>query len=100
MKAYQIYFFTLKFIILFFIILKVLKIIPDEPKIFIIIDLVFKVSLGLFLIIFFAKHKVSCIDPEDRLLIIVCGFILLLIIDYKRVINKIFNTHLKDTKII
>lgn len=100
MKGYQIYFFLLKFIILFMLILGGLKIIPKNTKLYIIIELIFKISIGLFLIIFFSSNKIDGIDDENRVLLIVSGVVILLLIDYKKVCNHLFNSDLEDTKII
>ena len=100
MKGYQIYFFILKFIILIMLILGSLKIIPKDTRFFIITELIFKVSLGLFLIIFFSTHRIDGIDNENRIIIIVSGVVILLLIDYKKIINHIFGTKFIDNKII
>ena len=98
MKVYQVYFYILKIIILILIALMLLKIIPLKGKFFIIIDTVFKFSLGIFIIIFFSTKKLD-IDKHDRMIIIISGFILLLLIDYIHFINVIFNKHYKDYRL-
>jgi len=98
MKVYHIYFFLLKFLILLFIALISLKIITVRNKIFIIMDSIFKFSLGLFIIIFFSMNDGINISKEDRILIIISGFILILLIDYIELINVLFNKHFKDNK--
>jgi hypothetical protein len=77
-----------------------LKIIPVKNKIFIIIDFIFKISLGLFIIIFFLKSKNDNLYVHDRLLFIMSGFILILLIDYIQLINVIFNRHITDERCI
>jgi hypothetical protein len=77
-----------------------LKIIPIKNKIFIIIDFIFKISFGAFIIIFFTINKYDNLENYDRLLIILSGFILILLIDYIEVINVIFNLHIKDDRYI
>jgi hypothetical protein len=89
MKNYHLYFYFLKFIILLLIALMSLKIINVNNKIYIIIDLIFKLSLGIFIIIFFSTNKNLNIDNHDRILIILSGFILILLIDYIKIINII-----------
>jgi hypothetical protein len=96
MKAYHLYFYILKFIILLFIALMSLKIIPIKNKLFIIIDFIFKLSLGLFIIIFFSKNHYDKISKYDRILIILSGFILILLIDYITVINILLNKDIKN----
>lgn len=95
MKAYHLYFYILKFIILLFIALMSLKIIPVKNKLFIIIDFIFKLSLGLFIIIFFSTNNYDKLTKYDRILIILSGFILILLIDYIKVINIISNKNIK-----
>lgn len=77
-----------------------LKIITVKNKLFILIDFVFKLSFGAFIIIFFSCNKYDNLEKYDRLLIILSGFILILLIDYIEVINVIFNLHIKDERYI
>jgi hypothetical protein len=73
-----------------------LKIIPVNNKLFIIIDFVFKFSIGLFIIIFFSTRKVEGLSDHDNNIIILSGFVLLLLINYIIVINILFNKNLKN----
>jgi hypothetical protein len=98
MREYHLYFYILKFIILVLIALMSLKIIPVRNKLFVLIDCVFKISLSVFIIIFFSTKKFVELESHDRLLIILSGFILLLLIDYIKVINILFNLHIKDDR--
>ena len=98
MKSYHFFFYILKFIILLLIALMSLKIIPIKNKIFVIVDSIFKLSLGLFIIIFFLKNKNDNLYVHDRLLFIMSGFLLILLIDYIQLINIIFNTHITDIR--
>lgn len=91
MKHYHIFFFILKFIILLLISLISLKIIPLKTKIYILIDFIFKVSFSIFIIVFFTMNKYDNLKNDDRILIILSGFILLLLIDYIKVINVFLN---------
>lgn len=100
MKGYHLFFFILKFFILLLIALMSLKIISVKNKIFVIIDFIFKLSFGAFIIIFFSMNKYDNLENYDRLLIILSGFILILLIDYIEVINIIFNLHIKDDRCI
>ena len=100
MKSYHLFFYILKFTILLIIALMSLKIIPVKNKIFIIVDSIFKLYLGLFIIIFFLKSKNDNLYVHDRLLFIMSGFILILLIDYIQLINIIFNKHIIDEKCI
>ena len=98
MKNYHLYFYFLKFLILITIALMSLKLIPIKNKFFIIIDTLFKISLGIFIIVFFSSNKNINMDKHDRILIIVSGFILILLIDYIEIINVLFNKHIKDDR--
>ena len=98
MKIYHLYFYCLKLIILTLIIFMSLKIIPINAKYFVIIDTIFKFSLGLFIIIFFSSHRFQNMEDHDRILIILSGLVLLLLIDYIKIINILFNKHIKDDR--
>ena len=95
-KGYHLYFYILKFIILILIAMISLKIIPLQNKLFILIDFIFKISLGLFIIIFFSTNKYDNLEKHDRILFILAGFILILLIDYIAVINVLFDINIKD----
>ncbi len=84
MKSFHIYFFTLKIIILITICLISLKHINNNysNNILLILDSLFKLSFGLFLIIFFLNNNISYISKEDKVIFIVSGFILILLIKY------------------
>ena len=96
MRFYHLYFYILKFTVLLLLILISLKIIPINGKFFTLIDFIFKVSIGLFIVIFFSKNTSLNINKYDRLIIIMAGFILLLLIDYVDVINILFNTNYRS----
>lgn len=95
MKVYHLYFYILKLIILILFTLMLLRFIPVKGKYFVMIDSLFKFSLGLFIIIFFSTNNIN-IDKHDRILIIISGFILLLLIDYIHLINILFNKNYVD----
>lgn len=80
MKTYHIYFYFLKIILLFIICLISLKIINIDSKIYILVHTIFKISLALFLILFFYINNSAkkCLDIHDRILFIISGVILLL----------------------
>lgn len=98
MKNYHIYFYILKLSILLLIILMSLKIITVKTKLFIIIDSIFKLSFGIFIIIFFLKNNSVKLEYYDKILIILSGFILILLIDYIEVINILLNKNIKDPR--
>ena len=95
MKYYHIYFFIFKFIILIMLILGSLKIIKKNTKLFILIETIFRISLGLFLILFFLLNKIPGIDTEDRLIIIVSGVVMLLLINYKQIYEELSSKKVK-----
>ena len=95
MKLYQIYFFTLKIIILIMLILGSLKIIPKNTKFFIIVELLFKISLSIFLIFYIGSHKRDQLDKDDRLIIMGSGIVILLLINYKKILKKYFIINLE-----
>ena len=68
-----------------------LRIIPVNNNYIVLIDSLFKFSLGLFIILFFSTHKFQNMDNNDRILIILSGLILLLLVDYIGFINIIKN---------
>lgn len=84
MEPYHYYFFTLKFFIIVALILVALNFIKEEGPIFLIIDTLFKMSLGIFIVYYFSKKVAqNSIDSHDRMLLMMSGIILLLTIDYK-----------------
>ena len=91
MKLYHMYFFLLKLFILLTIVLISLKIIKVKNKFLIIIDFIFKLSLGIFIIIYFSSNNFNKLTKEDRILFVLSGLILILLIDYIEVINIILN---------
>lgn len=88
METIHYYFYTIKIIILIAIILMRLKIIPIDGKYYIIIEGLFKISLSIYIILFFATSKLN-IDRHDRILFIMSGFILLSLIDYENLYKAI-----------
>ncbi len=93
-KSYHYYFFIIKFLIIIcigFLSMKIIRIENKNKDIIInIIDSVFKLSIGLFLIIFFSNNwNCSFISICDRSLLILSGFILILLADFKKFYNNI-----------
>ena len=70
--------------------------IPIKTKIHILIEFIFKVSFSIFIIVFFTIDKSNNLKNNDRVLIILSGFILLLLIDYIEFINIMFDLHIKN----
>ena len=94
METIHYYFYAIKIIILIAIILMRFKIIPVDGKYYIIIEGLFKISLSLYIIVFFGFNKFK-IDKHDRILFIVSGFILLSLIDYDE-LYRALTTKYKD----
>ena len=104
MEPYHYYFFTLKFFIISALILASLQFIKEEGPIFLIIDTLFKMSLGIFIVYYFSrKVPQNSIDSHDRTLLLMSGIILLLTIDYKHtyqlIVGKLENKEKCDEKV-
>ena len=83
MKAYQVYFFFLKFVVLAQIILLALNFKVAESPLFAVVDTVFKLSLGLFLGIYFWLFRPKGIDWEDGIIVSIGGFLILTDIQFE-----------------
>jgi hypothetical protein len=83
MKAYQIYFFVLKMIVLLQVILIATGHKVKESSFFAVVDAVFKLSLGLFLGIYFWLFRPKGIEWEDGIIISVGGFLILTDIQFE-----------------
>jgi hypothetical protein len=81
MKPYHYFFYTLKFIILIALVLIRFGLIPVNGKYYIIIDSLFKFSLGIFIIIFFLNNELN-VERHDKILFFISGAVLILMIDY------------------
>jgi len=77
MKLYQLYFFVLKFLILTHIVISRLGFSIAKSPIFTILDAVFKVSIGLFLAIYFWFFRPKGLDWEDSVIVSIAGVMLL-----------------------
>jgi hypothetical protein len=71
------------------VILGSLNIIPKKTKFFIVIELLFKISLSLFLIFYIGSHKKYELDKDDRYIIMGSGVVILLLINYKKDFEEI-----------
>ena len=76
MKPYHIYFLFLKFLLVFQTILIVLGKANPNTTLYIAGDILFKTSLGLFLMIFFTFSKISEMDFYDKLIAYFAGVFL------------------------
>jgi len=83
MKAYQVYFLFLKTIVLLQVILTVTGHKVKESSFFAVVDAVFKVSLGLFLGIYFWLFRPKGIEWEDGIIISIGGFLILTDIQFE-----------------
>lgn len=92
-QNYHFYFFILKFIIIFVIGIMSLKLIEvnndNKKKIIAFIDGLFKLSIGLFLILFFSNNNCNILNIYDRVLLVLSGFVLILLADLKLVYENI-----------
>jgi hypothetical protein len=83
MKLYQIYFFFLKIVVLAQVVFLALGYKVAESPVFAVVDTVFKVSLGLFLGIYFWLFQPKGLDWEDGLIVSVGGFLILTDIEFE-----------------
>jgi hypothetical protein len=77
MKWYQVYFFFLKTIVLIQLGLVFLNVDFAHNPIFLLADTLFKVSLGLFMGIYFWLFTPKGLDWEDGFIISIGGFLIL-----------------------
>jgi len=83
MKSYHYFFYTLKLIILIAILLSRVGIIPVDGKYHIIIESLFKFSLGIFIIIYFSNKDLD-VEKHDRILFYISGIVSISMIDYNK----------------
>jgi hypothetical protein len=82
MRAYQWYFFILKALILLQLGLTAAGFQVKDSPFFLVVDTVFKVSLGLFLGFFFWPFPPKGMNWEDGLIISIGGFLILTEIEF------------------
>jgi hypothetical protein len=87
MKAYQIYFVVLKLIVFAQVVFLALGFEAATSPIFAFVDMVFKISLGLFLGIYFWLYTPKGIDWEDGLIISIGGFLILADVHFEPLIH-------------
>ena len=93
MQPYHYFFYILKFIILIAILLMRFGLIPINGKYYVIIESLFKFSLGIFIIIFFSNNELN-IEKHDRVLFFIAGVVLISMIDYdelKKALKEDYN---------
>ena len=87
MKPYQIYFFVLKTLVVIQIIFLFLGFDAAESPLFAAADMIFKISLGLFLGIYFWFYTPKGIDWEDGIIISIGGFLILADVHFEPLIK-------------
>ncbi len=101
MEWYHAYFGILKVSVILVLAIFYLKIISFKPPIFILIDTIFKISLGLFNIFFFMpSNKKVKLPFEDRMIVIASGFILLMLIDFQGIKKEFFESKEHAKKLV
>lgn len=87
MKAYQIYFFVLKGLILLQLVLTAAGFTVKENPFFLFVDTIFKISLGLFLGFFFWPYPPKGMNWEDGMIISIGGFLILTQIEFGPIVE-------------
>lgn len=77
MNLFNLYLIILKITLTVQFILILLKKHSETSVIFLVSNMIFKISIGLFLMIFFLMNKVSEIEKSDKLIIGFAGLILI-----------------------
>lgn len=90
MELVHYYFIVVKFLIIIGLIAVYIGFINKAGPYYLIIDTIYKMSLGIYLIYFFRnKNAVPSLDSHDRLIFMVAGFILILTINYEETYDLI-----------
>lgn len=87
MKLYQLYFFVLKGIVFAQVVFRALGFDAATSPLFALVDMIFKISLGLFLGIYFWLYTPKGIDFEDGIIISIGGFLILTDIHFEPLIK-------------
>lgn len=87
MKLYQMYFFVLKTIVFIQIVFLALGFDAATSPLFAFVDMLFKISLGLFLGIYFWLYTPKGIDWEDGFIISLGGFLILADVHFEPLIK-------------
>lgn len=91
MRGYQWYFFILKTVVLLQLVFTALNFRVKDSPVFAIVDTMFKISLGLFLGIYFWLFTPKGLDWEDGIIISIGGFLILTEIEFGPVV-KLYET--------
>jgi hypothetical protein len=89
MKIYQVFFIILRILVILQVILVLLKKNIINPDIKIIIDAILKLGIGGFLYIFFFFNTGHSVEYWDAYILQFAGLVIILDIDYKKVLNAI-----------
>jgi len=87
MKGYQWYFFVLKTVVLAQIVLKAMGFEAAKSPLFAFVDMIFKLSLGLFLGFYFWLSPPKGLDWEDGIIISLGGFLILMEIQFSPMVR-------------
>ena len=87
MRNYQWYFFILKALILLQLGLTAAGFKVKDSPVFVVVDTVFKISLGLFLGFFFWPYPPKGMNWEDGLIISIGGFLILTEIEFEPIVQ-------------
>ena len=79
MKAHHYYFWGIKILIILLIVLDYFKVIKNRSNLLLVVETIFKISLGIFLIVFFSYNKSLNVDKHDKLLFVIAGVVLIII---------------------
>ncbi len=103
MELHHYYFYTIKTLILIGTILITTGKIEDDRPLFLIMDTIFKISLGIYLIYYFSKmnknNSNSSMDSHDKFLFMISGFILLVTINYSEIYSLITGSSSNENKV-
>ena len=99
MHWYQFYFFFLKIVVFAQVIMLGLGFEVAKSPVFAIVDTIFKISLGLFLGIYFWLFRPKGINFEDGIIISIGGFLILVEIEFEPLM-KIYNARDEVLKIV
>jgi len=87
MKGYHIYFIFIKLLIITQIIAVIMKKQTKKSDLFILSDTAFKLSAGIYLIVFFLVQPIPGLDFGDLLILRFSGVVILFDIDYSGLIK-------------
>ena len=89
MKGYHIYFILLKILIVLQCVLIFFKATTKDTDIYILTDTVFKISVAIYLLVFFIVYPFPGLEFEDKLIIRFSAIVILFDIDYTGLLHVI-----------